>query len=58
MLCVFVFVRFYMQSMAGKMVYYVCVFLFVHSFLQILAGKLKVGVEDQVGDQAVDHGRS
>ena len=52
------------------LVYYVClylstyyiqvlykVFVFVHSFLQILAGKLEVGVENQVGDQAVDHGR-
>ena len=33
------------------------VFLCVHSFLQILAGKLEFGVEDQVGDEAVDHGR-
>ena len=55
------------------LVYYVCVFIFVfllytsiiqgvvvfvRLFLQILAGKLEVGVEDQVGDEAVDHGGS
>ena len=54
------------------LVYYVCVFVFVHLsytdiiqgalvfvrlFLQILAGKLEVGVEDQVGDETVDHRR-
>ena len=54
------------------LVYYVCVFVFVHLlytsiiqgvlvfvrlFLLILAWKLEVGVEDQVGGEAVDHGR-
>ena len=54
------------------LVYYVCVFVFVHLlytsiiqgvlvfvhlFLQILAWKLEVWVEDQVGDEAVDHRR-
>ena len=54
------------------LVYYVCVFVFFHLsytsiiqgvlvfvrlFLQILAGKLEFGVEDQVGDEAVDHRR-
>ena len=33
------------------------VLVFVRLFLLILAWKLEVGVEDQVGGEAIDHGR-
>ena len=55
-MCIFVFLVIIAEP-GWEIVYFVCVFVFVHSFLQILAGKLEVGVEDQVGDEAVDHRR-
>ena len=50
-MCVFVLVHMLYASMMQG------VFVFVRSFLHILVGKLEVAVEDQVGDEAVDHRR-
>ena len=50
-MCVFVFVHLLYTSIIQG------VLVFVRLFLQILAGKLEVRVEDQVGDETVDHRR-
>ena len=50
-LCVFVFFHLLYTSIIQG------VLVFVRLFLLILAWKLEVGVEDQVGGEAIDHGR-
>ena len=49
-MCICIFFTYYIQVMQGVLVV-------VRLFLLILAWKLEVGVEDQVGGEAIDHGR-